>query len=262
MGCGIVAQSRPIGPDDHLAGLPYTPAQERNMTVGAIVLVPDPSVAVRDADGLPAIRRVVQSAWAGGALPIVVVSHPGAQAAGVGEALEGLPATFLQPEAVPPGAGWFGSGLAAARSQVRETGAALLWPVRYAWIDPETVTSLIEAHGAATGSIVRASFHGQAGFPILVPAELQSRFAAERALHAHQLVEALASEGLDLRVLELGDPGIVTDVETPRSQLAPYQGPPEPASGPPAEWNAELAAHVEPAPGPGADERSGLGGGS
>ena len=262
MGGGIVAQSRPNGADDHLAGLPYTPAQEKNMTVGAIVLVPDPTAALRDADGLPAIRRVVQSAWAGGALPIVVVSHPGAQAAGVGEALEGLPATFLQPEDVPPGAGWFGSGLAAARSRVRETGAALLWPVRYAWIDPETITSLIEAHGAAAASIVRASFHGQPGFPILVPAELQSRFAAERTLHAYQLVEALASEGTDLRVLELGDPGIVTDVETPRSELPPYQGPPEPASGPPAEWNAELAGHVEPERDPSAEEASGRGGGS
>jgi CTP:molybdopterin cytidylyltransferase MocA len=215
------------------------------MTVAAVIVVPDPTVALADADGLPAIRRVVQSAWAGGALPIVVVSHPGPAASAVGEALEGLPATFVQPEDIPPGARWFAQGMTTALTQVRETTAAMLWPCRYAWIDPETVTSLIEAHGPSSGSIVRASFHGQAGFPILVPVELTGRFDAEAALHAFELVEALAAEGAENRLVELGDPGIVTDVGTPRAQLAPYQGPPEPSSGPPPEWNAELANQSE-----------------
>jgi CTP:molybdopterin cytidylyltransferase MocA len=215
------------------------------MTVAAVVVVPDPLVALADADGLPAIRRVVQSAWAGGAMPIVVVSNPGPVDAAVGEALEGLPATFVQPEDIPPGARWFGRGMAAARTQVRETTAAMLWPCRYAWIDPETVTSLIEAHGPNGGSIVRASFHGQAGFPILVPLELAGRFDAEATLHAFELVNALAVEGAESRLVELGDPGIVTDMGTPRSQLAPYQGPPEPSSGPPPEWNSELAKQSE-----------------
>jgi CTP:molybdopterin cytidylyltransferase MocA len=216
------------------------------MTVAAVILVPDQTVALADADGLPAIRRIVQAAWAGGALPIVVVSHPGDAGRALAEAIEGLPATLTQPEGVAPGARWFAAGIAAAHSQVVETSAALIWPARYAWIDPETVTSLIEAHGPAADGIVRASFRGQSGFPILVPVALGPRFDAEHDLHAFQLVEALAAEGADLRQLELGDPGIVTDVATPRAQLAPYQGPPEPASGPPADWNAELAGHVEP----------------
>ncbi len=210
------------------------------MTVAAVILVPDPAVAVTDADGLPAIRRIVQSAWAGGALPIVVVSQPGPQSAEIGQALEGLPATFIQPEDIPPGARWFGRGMSEARSQVHEISAALLWPCRFAWIDPETVTSLIEAHGPSPDAIVRASFRGEPGFPILVPLALGPRFDAEAELHAYQLVEKLASE-VELRVLELGDPGIVSDVATPRPDLAAYEGPPEPASGPPAEWNAELA---------------------
>jgi len=220
------------------------------MTVAAVILVPDPGVALADADGLPAIRRIVQSAWAGGALPIVVVSHPGPAAAGVGEALEGLPATFIQPEGLPPGARWFGRGMAEARARIRETTAAVLWPCRFAWIDPETVTSLIEAHGPEPEAIVRASFRGEAGFPILVPAALGPRFDDEADRHAYQLVEALALE-VEYRPLELGDPGIVSDVGVSRPNLAPYQGPPEPASGPPAEWNAELARQAGGDPGSG-----------
>jgi CTP:molybdopterin cytidylyltransferase MocA len=213
------------------------------MTVAAVVLVPDPVVALSDADGQPVIRRVVQAAWAGGAMPIVVVAGRTAEADSVGEAIAGLPASFIQPDA-PPGARWFAAGIATAEAHVRETTAALLWPCRFAWIDPETATSLIEAAGAAPGAIVRAAYEGRSGFPIAVPASLTDRFAGERELHAYQLVETMESAGQKVRVLELGDPGIVDDVSVPRSQLPPYHGPPEPAAGTPPEWNDELARHA------------------
>ena len=215
------------------------------MTVAAVVLAPDIATALADADGLPALRRVVQSAWAGGALPIVVVSHSGPEGDSLAAALEGLPATLHQPKNVPPGSRWFGGGLELARDQVRETEAALLWPARFAWIDPETVTSTIEAHGAAPETIVRAAYRDEPGFPILVPADLGARFLAELELHAFQLVEALVAGGAALRTIELGDPGIVMDVATPRNRLPEYQGPPEPAAGPAPDWNAELGSHVE-----------------
>jgi len=212
------------------------------MTVAAVVLAPDPVTALSDADGMPAIRRVVQAAWAGGAMPIVVVSRRGAEADAVGEAIAGLPASFMQPDA-PPGARWFAAGLATASAQVRETTAGLLWPCRFAWIDPETATSLIEAAGAAPDAIVRAAYEGQSGFPIAVPTTLNDRFFDEQKLHAYQLVEALAAEGAPVRVLELGDPGIVHDASVPRAQLPPYQGPPGPAGTPP-DWNEDLARHA------------------
>ena len=213
------------------------------MTVAAVILVPDPAVALSDADGLPALRRAVQSAWAGGALPIVVVSHASAESDALAAAIEGLPASLIRPEDVPPGAGWFGAGVAAARELVGDTEAALLWPARFAWIDPETVTSTIEAHGADLSAIVRPAYEGQPGFPILVPAAHRTRFVAERTLHAFQIVDTLVAEGAATRTLELGDPGIVMDVSTPRDALPAYQGPPVPAGAP--EWNAELGAHAQ-----------------
>jgi CTP:molybdopterin cytidylyltransferase MocA len=204
------------------------------MTVAAVILVPDPATALSEAEGVAAIRRVVQSAWAGGAMPVVAVSNESPEAASVGVALEGLPASFLQPNA-PAGARWFGAGMSHARTRVRETTAALLWPCRFAWIDPETITSLIEASGAAPDSIVRAAYQGLAGFPIVVPATLAARFDAEPKLHAYELVESLASDGAEFRLLELGDPGIVNDISVPRAELPLYQGPLQPAAGMPPE---------------------------
>ena len=213
------------------------------MTVAAVIVVPDPAVALSETEGLATVRRVVQSAWAGGAIPVQVVAAAGADADSIRVALDGLPASLLLPD-LPPGSQWFGAGIAAARAAVTETSAAILWPVRYGWVDPETVTSLLEAHGVAPRSLIRASFHGRPGFPILVPVELGARFGDETTLHAYELVESLAAEGTPLRLLELGDPGIVSDVATPRSELPPYQGPPEPAAQPP-EWNESLARQAQ-----------------
>ena len=221
------------------------------MTVAAIVLVPDEAAALGDADGEAAIRRVAHVAWSGGALPIVIVA---AQVAGqdigpMAEAVAGLPVTLDRPGAdKAPGIAWFVSGQRAALAAVSETTAGLLWPFRYAWVDPETVTSLVEAHGATPEAIVRPAYGGQAGFPILLPAALIERLAAQIGRHGAEAVDALIAEGAPVRLLELGDPGIVFDIATPRSELPAYQGPPRPDS-PPPEWNADLAAHFQAAEG-------------
>jgi CTP:molybdopterin cytidylyltransferase MocA len=214
------------------------------MTVAAVVLVPDQAAALADADGEPAIRRLAHVAWSGGALPIVIVTS---DAGGpLADSVADLPVTLVRPDAgISPGFGWFIAGMWAAVSGVTETTAALLWPFRYVWVDPETVTSLVEAHGVTPDAIVQPAFAGQPGFPVLLPAALLERMAGHGTLHGPDAVAALIAEGVPSRVLELGDPGIVTDVATPRSGLAPYQGPPQPVSGPGPEWNAELAAQAQ-----------------
>ena len=45
------------------------------MTVAAIVIAATPVAALADAAGTPAVRRIADTAWAGGATPIVVVAH-------------------------------------------------------------------------------------------------------------------------------------------------------------------------------------------
>ncbi len=204
------------------------------MTVAAIVMIPNLETAFTDAHGEPAVRRVVQAAWAGGALPVIAVAAAGADSSALADALADLPATLLQPSKDVPhhGIGRFVAGFDAAVAEVSETAAALLWPLRYAWVDPETVTSLVEAHGATPESIVRPAFAGQAGFPVLVPVTSRETLLAEPTAPGGAAVDRAIAAGVPARTVELGDPGIVHDLSTPWSALPPFHGPEQPAGGP------------------------------
>ena len=217
------------------------------MTVAAVVIVPEPPAALAMADGEPALRRVAQAAWSGGALPTVVVAPEAPEDLRRAAADLGLTLTSPGPDE-PRGIAWFVHGMRAAVAGVGETSAALLWPFRFVWVDPETVTSLVEAHGADPDAIVRATYGGQPGFPLLLPVALIDRLATLSGLHAEEAVQSLAAAGVDVRHLELGDPGIVLDISTARADLPLYQGPPEPAGGPPPEWNSALAAQASDPP--------------
>jgi len=217
------------------------------MTVAAVVLVPEPTAALAPADGEPALRRLVQAAWSGGALPTVVVAS--ATPEELSQAVAELGLTLTCPTVDEPhGIAWFVNGMRTAVATVAETSAALLWPFKFVWVDPETVTSLVEAHGATPNAIVRPAYAGQPGFPILIPVALIERLATLSGQHGEEAVQSLVSAGVPIRQIELGDPGIVHDIATPRGDLPRYQGPPEPAGGPPPDWNSALAAQAADQP--------------
>jgi CTP:molybdopterin cytidylyltransferase MocA len=210
------------------------------MTVGAVVVPAGVAEALLDAGGRIAIRRIVDVSWAGGALPIVVVAGDDAGGS-VAAALEGSPATRIDPGGVV-GVAAYAVGVLAALEAVRETSALLLWPGRMTWVDPETVTSLIEAHGRAPDRFIRPRRAGQAGWPVLVPAAL-----AEEVLGGSdgpELEARLALASPD--TLELGDPGSVLGHEVALDSLPDYAGPPEPVGGPPPEWGAAAADTPDP----------------
>lgn len=218
------------------------------MTVAAVILAASPQSALADADGSPSVRRIADAAWAGGATPIVVVSFDpdGAVAA----ALTGAPVTLAEP--APPEDGpkaQMARGADVARSEISDTDAVLLWPARLAWVGPETVTSLIELHGTAPDHLLRPTWDGDPGWPVLLPlAAIDGlrAIAAERMPPA--ILDALVAGGLAQQLVELGDPGVVIDVATARADLPPYVGPEEPAAGHVHEWGA--AQVDEPDDGP------------
>lgn len=222
------------------------------MTVAAVVLVPDAAAALGAVDGASPLRRILDAAWAGGATPVVIVS-PDPDGL-IRAALEGGWASsdgstcLRPPRDLPHGIAWFAAGLAEARERVSDTSAALLWPVRHPWVDPETVTSLIEAHGAAPDAILRPAFHGEPGFPALVPERYEGQLAGMPERHGPEALQELVDLGAPLTLVELGDPGTVFDVATPRAELPAYAGPPEPAAGPPPEWNEAIAVRAEDDP--------------
>ena len=206
------------------------------MTVAAVILAASPASALADADGTPGVRRLAEVAWSGGATPVIVCSFDpdGAVAA----ALANTEATIVDP--VPPERGPVGqiaNGIGAAVRLVAETDAALVWPARLAWVDAETVTTLIAAHGEDRDSVTRPAWRGEPGWPALVPVRhLAALSALDVTRMPGELLDDLEAAGVPTRIIESGDPGVTHDLSTPRAELPPYDGPPEPADAHANEW--------------------------
>jgi len=209
------------------------------MTVAAVIMSATADGALADTLGQPRVRRLVDIAWSGGALPVVVLApeRDGAVAA----ALYGSEATYGSPAPVESGpVGQMVRGAELAMAEVAGTTGVLLWPARMVWVGPETVTSLIEAHGTDPSMMLRPAWHGEAGWPVLVPT---SAVDAMRAVAPDRMppdvIEAIAAQ-IPSRAVELGDPGVHHDVDTEFGDLPPYEGPPEPPAGHVHEWGDEI----------------------
>jgi CTP:molybdopterin cytidylyltransferase MocA len=195
------------------------------VTVAAVILSASTAGALAPTDGVPRVRRLADVAWAGGAFPVVVVvpDPDGTVAA----ALAGTEATWAapaRPEAGP--VGHIAEGIRVAAEAIAETEAVLVWPARHCWVDAETVTSLIEAHGLDRSSILRAAYRGEAGWPALLPLRhLDALTSLGPARMPGDLLDDLAAVGIASRSLELGDPGAVMDADTPREEQPPFEGP-------------------------------------
>ena len=221
------------------------------MTVAALILAALPDRSLFEVGGQPAVRRLADVAWSGGALPVVVVAADpdGAVAA----ALAGAPVTLAEPAPAEAGpAGRIARAIDMARSEVEGTDAVLLWPAFYVHVDPETVTSLIEAHGTARAAIIAPAYRGERGWPVLVPVALRPRLDGMAAsLTPREIVDALVEGGAPIRPVELGDPGTTHDRETAQEALPRFEGPPEPVGILPPDWGERVpAADLSPAPPP------------
>jgi CTP:molybdopterin cytidylyltransferase MocA len=218
------------------------------MTVAAVILAASAESALADADGSPAVRRIADAAWAGGATPIVVVSFDPDGA--VAEALAGAPVTLAEPAPAEHGpAAQMARGADVARGEIVETDAVLLWPARMTWVGPETVTSLIELHGTAGDAVLRPAWEGTTGWPVLLPL---AGLAALRAVRPEQApadaIDDVVAAGNPDRLVELGDPGVAIDRATARADLPPYTGPAEPVAGHVHEWGAMQAESPDDGP--------------
>jgi CTP:molybdopterin cytidylyltransferase MocA len=218
------------------------------MTVAAVILAASSESALTATEGQPRVRRLVDIAWSGGAVPIVVVAPDPTGAVAV--ALAGAPVTLADP--APSAAGPVGQiarGIDVALEAVRDTVGAFVWPARMVWVGPETVTSLIEAYGMHKGTVLRPTFEGQPGWPVLVPLEALATFrglGSERM--PDELIDDLLAAGAASVQLEVGDPGVTHDAGTARADLPAYVGPPQLAGSRPHEWGAALAELPDDAP--------------
>jgi len=219
------------------------------VTVAACILAASPDAAMRRVDGILNVRRLVDLAWAGGAFPVIVVA-PDPDGA-ILAALAGSAADVGAPPGVEAGpAGQLAWAIDLARAQIAATDAVLLWPSRLAWLDAETITSLIEAHGTDRRALLRPTFRGEVGWPILVPLEhVPALRSLSPDLEPDAIGDALAA-AVPSRTVELGDPGVVLGLDTPREALPPFEGPPEPPAGRRHEWGSLVASGPDEPPGP------------
>jgi hypothetical protein len=216
------------------------------VTVAAVILAAPVESAPADASGVARVRRIADAAWSGGAMPIVVVApDPGGA---VSTALAGASVTLAAPAPVEGGpVGQIVHGIDLAAAVISETTAALIWPARLSWVGPETVTSLVEAHGRTPDAIIRPAFHGEAGWPAVLPMAALAAFRVlSPSLMPDDLLAGMVAGGLALRIVDLGDPGTVIAGSTPREQLPPYEGPAESSGS--TDWGAAVAATPDDAP--------------
>ena len=213
------------------------------MTVAAVILSATAEGAIADTLGQPRVRRLADLAWSGGALPIVVLA-PDPEGA-VAAALVGSEAVYGSP--APPETGPVGQmvrGAELALAEVSDTTAILLWPGRMTWVGPETITSLIEAHGTARDAMLRPTWHGDPGWPVLLPTR---HLAALRAITPERMppdvIEDLAAS-VPSRLIEVGDPGVAIDADTAYADLPTYEGPPDPPAGHTHEWGTDVTAEA------------------
>ena len=227
------------------------------MTVAAVILAATEASALADADGTPAVRRLADAAWAGGATPVVVCApDPDGR---VAAALATTEATLVEPVDVEFGpAAQIANGIESALWLVGQTGAALVWPARLAWADAETVTTLIATHGEIPDAVLAPVYADEAGFPMLLPVGV---LPALRALAPDRmpvdLGADLAAAGWQVTGVVTGDPGVTYDIDTPRSQLPAFDGPPQPDDDARREWGAAVADVADDAPVSGAARLSG-----
>jgi CTP:molybdopterin cytidylyltransferase MocA len=213
------------------------------MTVAAVILSATSEGALTDTLGQPRVRRLVDLAWSGGALPVIVVA-PDPEGA-VAASLAGTEAVYGSPAPTEAGpVGQMVRGAERAMAEVRDTTAVLLWPARMTWVGPETITSLIEAHGPDPGTVLLPGWQGEPGWPVLVPLnhlEALRGIAPDRMPLdvIHDLVNAVPA-----RVIEVGDPGVIHDADTSLADLPAYEGPPEPPAGHTHEWGADVASEA------------------
>jgi hypothetical protein len=219
------------------------------VTVAAVILAANADSALEDAAGVARVRRIADAAWAGGAMPIIVVADdPHGM---VAAALAGAPVTLAAPAPVEDGpVAQIARGVDVASTEISGTAAALVWPARLCWVGPETVTSLIEAHGVDPDAPLRPAYGDVAGWPALLPVAALPAFRvlSPAAMPDELLTLLTTSRGVEFRLLDLGDPGTVIDGETARDDLPPYDGPTTPRGAHAHEWGAVAAATPEDAP--------------
>lgn len=183
-------------------------------------------------DPRPLLRRVVQGYVDGLGAPVVV-----ATTAGLRDACRACVADLA---GVRVSAGPAGGDTARTLGLVWPLLADLSPPCSHVWAHPadlpwvrrRTLAQLQRVSGDAPGRVVRPSWGGRPGHPVVMPAGLLASLAAQAVRARGPWRDLLASEMNKGRVAPLlsvpvADPGVVLDLDEPEGacRAAPERGP-------------------------------------
>jgi CTP:molybdopterin cytidylyltransferase MocA len=175
-----------------------------------------------DEAGVTFVERVARTLLAGGAADALVVGRADDEVLrGVADQM-GAGVRFVpNPDADTGQLSSIVAGLAVADRP--GTRGILVTPVDLPLIAPTTVTALLTAFSSSAAPIVRATHGGRHGHPVVfaraVFADLRHadpRVGAKAVLRAHQQ---------DIRNVEVGDPGVLLDVDTPEDYARLFSRP-------------------------------------
>jgi molybdenum cofactor cytidylyltransferase len=109
-----------------------------------------------------------------------------------------------------PGSDMAGSVRAGLAAVDGDASAVVVCPADHPLVSPSTVAALLAAHAAEPDRIVIPAHAGRKGHPVLFPRAILDELAALPTLR-----DVVRRDPGRLRLLEVADPGILLDLDTP-----------------------------------------------
>lgn len=104
----------------------------------------------------------------------------------------------------------------------RDTEAAVALPVDHPRVEPRTVSRLIEAFRSRRAPVILVSHGGEHGHPVLFSSQVFGELLAGKLPEGARSV--IHRHDGDVEVLEVDDPGVLIDVDTPADYRSQREG--------------------------------------
>jgi len=171
-------------------------------------------------DGLSFVERAVETLRGGGCRQVLVVVRPDGEATGRAASAAGA-RVVVNPDA---GAEQIDSLRLALRNLDDGVRAAMVLPVDHPLVRPATVAALLAAWSDGEPALVRPLRDGRPGHPTIFSRPLFSELLdATLPRGAETVVSAHAA---DARDIEVDDPGVLADIDSPEDLERHGGGPP------------------------------------
>lgn len=189
-----------------------------------------------DAGGMTFAARLVDALASGGCNPVVVVGASGAGAV-ADEVMHGPGVLVVNPGGRGGQIGSLRAALDHLEGLTDPPGAFAFTPVDNPSVAPATVQALVEAWRGSAAFIVLPRYGEVRGHPVVADMTIAGEFRAGGLREGARTV-VRRDPGRVLEV-EVADPGVADDLDTPERYRERFGGPREPVTGPGVERKAQ-----------------------